>query len=497
MRLKIIAYDHSVKGLDIDLKLEEPSRKKVNSILKTLNSVIEREESLAAIPDEAEVVRINLFNADQEEIKKFKEKLKYSNREDIFLFLSKEDDLLAVIKDYNILETADYTYFDKNTNDFIRESHYALRISAEEPTKTRYKRVQRSEQRRNSPNVQRERTIRSRQEILDKQIKKLIEKLKIYYKKSNVVENQSLFPSRPTLETKGRKRVIDLNPGDTFQRDNKTSYGQIISVTQTEEGVVSVEFNVMDLSTGEIIEKLSGNSRADYEVIMVEIIPPKENSELEEYYEEILPEKIDWEKMIRTGQKFPGNLFLDATDVLRKDLKSEWDAVRRIVTDESRSIVESEKRQQFKNNLRGYNTGSLNSESMSFMDKSGYSVNLKKYFQKLLEIPPKVPNEVKETYEEIHKKVTEISSYAVKELQKLAEKENWTEIGQISSSLTNFNPKNFNERYKDLLDEEIYKRGTRIYTSKSEAIARMEKYLENLPEPISKILPQEIEINLN
>lgn len=494
MRIKIFSYDHSIKGLDIDLKLENPSRDKVSKILATLNSVINREEGLNKIPDEAEVVRTDLYNADQEALKEFKNVLKYSNRNDIFVFLTQEDKIIAIVVAYNVL--FNLLGQDFNINDFIRESHYVIRISSEEPLKTDIKQKKRAEQREGSPAVKRETNIQSRKEIIDWEIEKLLPDLEKYYKQSNLVERSDLGQENPEIVVIERKKAKDIVVGDLLKAGNG-NYGVVIKATPSQDSdYITFEYDLYTTSNTKVpydnkVQRINANE----ELAVSELIYPEE---LDPFFEELAPEKIDWVKMLKQGQRFPNSLFLNSSPALKKTLRESWEKIVEMVNNEDRSLAESQAKESFQSKLEKGNIKSRSYTELTYTDKSGYKVDLSKYFPTLLKLPPKVPKEVEERYEVIFKEVSKLSSAMVSKIKEYADNEDWVNLEKLSIALRKYNPRSYNSRFFTYLQEDSYEKGSAEYVSKKKVIEELNEYIDEMKERLKDFLPnEEIEINLN
>jgi DNA-directed RNA polymerase subunit F len=185
------------------------------------------------------------------------------------------------------------------------------------------------------------------------------------------------------------------------------------------------------------------------------VIFEEEESEFDKAYEIFKPKTIDWKELIDSAQSFPKNLFPDNMGSLR-ELKDDWDKMIAIVRKDDLEVMKTRAIETFterisKENYRG-------ASNLSYIDKSGYRVNLSRYFTKLLEIPPKVPAAVTAAYNENFKYIEEESKKIVELIKQYVADQKWSEVKRLSSLLNDYGTKQFNNEVEKYLKEESYDR---------------------------------------
>ena len=487
MKLKVILPNDTLKALDINLHLEKPNRGKVSTILKVLNEVFmgvlpkdKTRNVTSPISDKTDVVRYDLSDIEKDKKVEIKQIIKYANRDNFFVFLDENDSLKAIVNDYQIIRMYGNNK-EANINNLLNNSHYVLNFKMEDIEKNVKLPYARREAREDSPAVERESNIKSGKEKLEGLFQEFMNEVNhINLQKRNIVKK-----NKPTSEDdilrKERMRLDQMQVGDTFSTDpDRTGYRYLILGHEIlQDGNVRLTFEEEgNTETG--VQNFDGSTQW-YKLIF----KPEESKKEEEdtAYEIFLPKEINWRDILESGQSFPNNLLPDDVNRgLRSELKEKWDKMSSIVKREDIELQKSRALETFGERVKNENY--RGESNLGYIDKSGYRVSLAKYFTKLLEIPPRVPNEVKRTYEESFAFIEKESKDLVKQIKEHVKQEEWEAVTNLSNALHRFGPKRFNFEMDKYLDESKYDRKDPNSLSKNTAVKKMREFVNFFKEEI-------------
>lgn len=473
----------SSKALDIDFKLNKPKNVNIGDLYKLINDVLKNATGINGkrnlIPDNAKIER---FDYDVNDLKKIKELLnmiRRQNKEDIFVFFDIDDVPRGIVKNYTIVYE-NSIHGDSLTN-LIFHSDYFILIKMSEVNEEVTRKNEKESQQENSLNLQKEKFLVGRKKEFQDLFKKFEEKLKTYKEKYGLgfqdSDEKEDKPYNITISEE-KKSIKDFKVGEYVlnapNRDGNIT-GNILIVDEITYNQMN---NTVDLVFSNVNKfKETNNARGknrdiDANMKLYEVFF-KENPKEEPESEDFVPE-FDYKEALKKGQSFPKNLFPKNNGGL-SDL---WEEMLDFLNDKSIArtresafsrLTQTTEAQSYAENLK-------KKSNFLYTDKSGYVVDLSKYFTKLLELPPKVPQRVKDMYREIFINIEKRSKELLDILQKSIGNEDYEMANRITRFLKDYSPKAFNLATKHLLTEENYnKRQIRPYTEK-----RAVSELENL-----------------
>lgn len=488
MRIKVLLSKEVNKALDINLHLENPSRKKVASILQELN-----EYFMSALPkdklknvtnpisDKTDVKRYDLNGIEKEQRLEIKNIIKYANRDNFFVFFGEDDRINAVVNDYVIIKILNVDKLS-NINDLLKLSFYVLQFNTEDIEENIKLPYARRAAREDSPEVERREHLSWRQAKLDTLYKDFEQQIK-YYNLNEQRDIQKREEKRGSVENISQNTVkvstFKLGTKFTLERRSGAAVYEIKSIipSNTANGSFDIEYEV------------NGNTHkatVNDEMVAYLYTPQFEESDVDDKYEIFIPKNINWKSIIDSAQTFPLNIFPSNMDrSVINQLKTLWDKMIAIVKEDDLEVQKTRSIEGFiervsKENYRG-------TSNLFYIDKSGYRVNLSKYFDRLLEVPAKVPAAVIKAYEVGYQYIESKTNDLVELIQKEVKEENWSEVRRLSAILSDYGTKQFNEQTKIYLDEKKYDRKDSGSISKKEAVTNIERFISYFNKEVEKI----------
>lgn len=496
MKFKVKVSDEFLKALDIDLHLEEPDRKKVSTILSSLNETIMKvlpknalKNVKSPISDKTDVKRYDLKGLEKEERTELKNIIKYSDRENFFAFFDSKDLILAVIYDYQIVKLSPIMEASSNINDLLKLSYYFLKFKMEDIEENIKLPSSRIEARREAVAVEREANIVAQREKLNAKLDDFMKKIKA----KGFSERNVYSPiSGDDPFTYERIQLVNFKVGDILTQDNSATSHKFI-IKRMEPAGTNIKLVYTPLNSND--EKSTTLTPNTY---FYKATPKPVNPNEGETYEMMLPTKEQFMELIENGQKFPKNLFplgIDASGSEKnshaeklKSLKAEWDEMVSIANNGNLAATASSAIETFAGRVSNQNYRNYQGNSnLTYIDKSGYKVNLAKYFAKLLEVPPVVPVAVKEAYEKAFAYVEEECNKILARLHESLANKEWKKVSDLSYFLSQNGTKEFNEELAYYLKEDSYNRKDPNGTNKKEALNTIENKINRFKSSVENI----------
>jgi hypothetical protein len=510
MKIKLLETNY-LKALDIDLKLNNPSSKNTSSLVNQISRTIEgfyseldlRIEGAGGeikklfIPDDAKIERFD--------IKEWKNKKEISNRirtdaSETFYFLMRKDDLLL----NSVVDGVAMENVSIPLSELLMNVDYVLIVKREEFLKTKSKKEERVSSEESSVELQK---VKRREELFTKFRKAYIDLEKekdIYYK---ILNN---LPKNENENEKTQRYSPPKNLKPILVRNLKKGMYVFISSTPKEDDkifkilkdinppwingdTVNVKAVVLEQKTFNITEKEQEfpNINVDGTLYLYDPNEQKEEEKEEDFdfeIEQFIPE-VDLKALIKKDTTFPSNLFPTYnnrdlyTQVNR--IKDDWIDLKDLIDKlKSKNINISEALENFESSLEA---GFRKSWNMFYTDKSGYLVDLGKYFDKLVSLPPSVPKNVKDFYEKTFSYLTTQSKQIVNYINLSVEQEDFDLVGSLSSLMTHNGPRAFNNKFKNYLDENTWNRNSRSYKKPEKALQEMTEFKEELSNDYSRL----------
>jgi hypothetical protein len=505
MKIKLLETNY-LKALDIDLKLNNPSSKNTASLVNQISRTIEgfyseldlRIEGAGGeikklfIPDDAKIERFD--------IKEWKNKKEISNRirtdasETFYFLMSKNDNLLNSVVDGVAMENVSIPL-----SELLMNVDYVLIVKREEFLKTKSKKEERVSSEESSVELQK---VKRREELFTKFRKAYIDLEKekdIYYEMLNRLpknvneKNQSYSPPKnlkPILVRNLKKGMYVFaksqpDAGDTLYRVLEDSTPPFVN------NAVDLRLDLLNKKTLEVENTRSFNVSVDGTLYLYDPNEKKEEEKEEDFdfeIEQFIPE-VDLKALIKKDTTFPSNLFPTYNN---RDLQLQVNRIKNYWIDlkdlidrlKSKNINISEALENFESSLEA---GVRKSSNMFYTDKSGYRVNLGKYFDKLASLPPSVPKNVKDFYEKTFSYLTTQSKQIVNYINLAVEQEDFDLVGSLSSLMTHNGPRAFNNKFKNYLDENTWNRNSRSYKKPEKALQEMKQFKEELSNDYSRL----------
>lgn len=509
MKLKLVSTSN-LKGLDIDLKLNNPSRENISNVMKTISRNItnssgdldlevsgsKRErDKVISIPDEAKVERIDFeSNADK---RKISIQIRSDKQENTYVLMSEDDKVNGIFVDgQNIIESSALPRI-------LMLSNYILVIKRSDLEKSKEVREKRNVAESESFQLRREK--RRERDITRLQMamgtfQDNVEKYKNVVKE--VESDESSGNNRP--KDLLQREIVSLKKNDLFfttrYPDEDGDYYQILDdfmnfplAVRANQDQRKVKLIGYKLNKGQITGEVV---RSEFEINIdpaTEIYlwnPPKQTEEKPEFEIETFIPEINFKELLKKDSVFPSNIFptygsrtaRSIVDVLERSWGTMSDLVNRL---KNIGFDPTEYLERYQEALK---KGKRISPDMSYIDKSGYEVDLGKYFDKLAEMPAEVPKSVKDKYTEVFNYITEASKQLSKEVKEALENDDFGQVIIISRIIRDRGPKKFNEENERYLQLDYHDRGSSVYNKPQVYINRFEKFKEEFDREISNML---------
>lgn len=509
MKLKLVATNN-LKALDIDLKLNKPTSGNISNVMKTISRYVtnssdnlelevkgsKRErDKVISIPDEAVIERINLeSNADR---RKASITIRSDKQENTFVLMSEDDQVKGILVDgENIFE-------DETLPKVLMRSNYILVIKRSDLEKSKETREKRNTAELESFQLRREKRRErdiSRFQMLMDTFQQNVEKYKQLVDESSSDSQKKSFFEKPknltrtTIENvkKGQAFFTGMNPtpGDPVYilKDDYLNFP--LSPPNNPDSLDrTIELFAKNWQTDEITnENAQTNLDPNFTVFIWDEKTESENvSEFE--IENFIPE-IDFKELLRKDSVFPENIFPtygnrslnSVVEVLARSWDGMTDAVNKL---KNIGFDPTEYLERYQEALI---RGKRISPDMSYVDKSGYEVDLGKYFDKLAEMPAEVPKVVKDKYKEVFDYITEASKKLSEEAKEALENDDFDKVIAISRIVRDQGPKAFNNKNEKYLQLDYHDRSSSAYNKPQVYVERFEKHKEEFDEKVSDML---------
>lgn len=504
MKIKLLESNY-LKALDIDLKLNNNSKENVNRVVKSISSNIKRnsenlnlrvdgsvrskEEDLY-IPDDAKIERFDI--KDWKDKKNISNKIRLDQNETFYFLMSEADQLLdTAIDGIPLINSENSIPFSLTLVDYV------LIVKREELLKTKAKKEERITVEKSSVELQKVKRKEQALNLFKIYYKWLINKKDEYYravKRFEIDNDERDLPTEylplknlPSISaadlTKDMYFFMDPNPTEDIDFYRLTADFSSIPFDEGSDEFKTFEnIIILESSSREnprTKERTSGRIGKNETYYLFDPSKMKEKEVKKDDFEiEQFTPEISLKTLIKKDSTFPDNLFPTYGD---KRIASEVDGMI-VYWNNLKKIIDELKFKNFniENELEQFEKavkkGTRVSRSMTFIDKSGYMVDLSKYFDKLASIPPQVPKLVKEKYESVFKHLTKETEKLVQLIKNLADEGNFEEISTITSILKNNGPKNFNSKFEVLVgNENAWSRNYSGYKKPSIVIEEMEE----------------------
>jgi hypothetical protein len=513
MKIKLLEKNY-LKALDIDLKLNNPSSKNTSSLVNDISKIIEgfyseldlRIEGAGGeirklfIPDDAKIERFD--------IKEWKNKKEISNRirtdasETFYFLISKDDNLLSSVVDGVAMQTA-----RAPLSELLEDVDYVLIVKREEFLKTKSKKEERVSSEQSSLELQK---VKRKEELFIKFRKAYInlEKEKdIYYIiLSNIPKNENVSKKNQSYSPpKNLKPILvrNLKKGMyVFISSNPNEDDKIFKILKDIDppfpnNAVNIKAQVLEQKTFNITEKEQDfpNISVDGTLYLYDPNEQREEEKEEDFdfeIEQFIPE-VDLKALIKKDTTFPSNLFPTYNNrdlqLQVNRIKDDWIDLKNLIDKlKSKNINVNQALEQVLENFESsLEAGFRKSSNMSYTDKSGYRVDLGKYFDKLVSLPPSVPKNIKDFYEKTFSYLTTQSKQIVNYINLAVEQEDFDLVGSLSSLMTHNGPRAFNNKFKNYLDENTWDRNSRSYKRPKKALQEMIEFKEELSNDYSRL----------
>ena len=461
MRFTIKGPQKELKALDIDLQLNgDKSSSEIRQALSSINQRLRQAEmfdgenynnngNVSYIPDDANVKRIDLkhtidqpddesYEDRRERIEKEKEKsteiqvdargiMKKANREDVFVAYSSSNNIMGIINDYMVVYKS--SMYDRSQNDnsarILRNADFILHFKIDEVKANADKSRSRLLNARQTPNIEREKHKSDNKRALKDAYKRFIE----------LINNQSKH-----VQTR-RVKYKDLKIGDIFKEYNsaRTTWVVVNMKTSPDDD----DEIIFDLKS--TIDKYSDK---EYERTRSE----SANDIAYKFDNDITQEvpNIDWKQLLYKRQKFPKALF--SKDNLY-EIERAWNEMLSYIQHDAGSQKSAQRVQKSKIEEKDYNGYR---SSMKYRDKSGYMVDLTKYFDKMLDLIKGTPKIVKDNYAKAFKFIEDTQKEIVVTMKQLAQDEEWDKLKRFIEFMNYYGTKKFNNEVGKVLVDDNY-----------------------------------------
>jgi hypothetical protein len=509
MKLKLVATNN-LKALDIDLKLNKPTSENISNVMKTISRYVtnssgdlelevkgsKRErDKVISIPDEAVIERIDLeSNADR---RKVSIRIRSDKQETTFVPMSEDDQVKGIIVDgENIFE-------DESLPRVLMRSNYILVIKRSDLEKSKETREKRNTAELESFQLRREKRRErdiSRFQMLMDTFQQNVEKYKNLVKE---IENIGSDTEKPRGLI--AKDLIQLKKNNLFfttrYPEDDGEYYQILddymnfplSQPNDEDSSRKIKLIGFKLTKGKITgevfrSEFEVNAGKETEVYVWN--PPKQTQEQPEFEIEPFIPELNFKDLLRKDSVFPENIFPtyasrslnSVVEVLARSWDGMTDAVNKL---KNIGFDPTEYLERYQEALR---KGKRISPDMSYVDKSGYEVDLGKYFDKLAEMPAEVPKVVRDKYKEIFDYITEASKELSQKAKEALENDDFEQVIKLSSIIKNYGPKAFNDTNEKYLQLDYHERSSSAYNKPQVYVDRFKIFKEQFDEKVSDML---------
>lgn len=394
----------------------------------------------------------------------------------------------------------------------LKNSDYILVVKRSDLEKTKAKREERVKTESESFQLRRD---KRRQKDLTKlqasmnSFQKLVEKYKKVISEDDPEESVGQPPRDLLL-----KKMKELKKGDLFfttkypNKDNE--YYEILKdwdeldeiPQQGGQNFKILLYRAYKLVNGQATGEIRADNQEHRDTGESQIYvwnPKKKEVEKDDFEIESFVPDLNFKDLLKKDSVFPANVFpTDGSRTARNivnDLEDEWKRASKLVSKIKgrENTYRLDLARALERYQRAIEKGIRIDQDMSFVDKSGYEVDLGKYFDKLAEMPAEVPKSVKDKY-------TEVFNYITKESKKLDKKVkgllfpidkddiNYQSVINIVSFLRDFGPKKFNEKNEKYLQLDYHDRKSSVYNKPKVYLDQFEKFKEDFNEELSKVL---------
>lgn len=454
--MRIILKSQDQKALDINLHLNDPS--KTNQVYKQLRNLkshlgvdrhadYDRDAQSISLPDDAKIDRHNLD--DMEEIENIRKLMKSASRDDLFVAFSHDDSIMATITDYFVRYKNDR--WTRETHDnvarVLRNAEYILHIHPSDIDRNDEMIRQRKINKEGSTQIEREKFIAGQSEKFKKEwrtFERLIEKLK-----KRAYERASKNPM--DLE-KGERIYYSGEPYIFSHIDTSGNYGKDLYAFRV----------YSDGRTSDQPERLYRIwSDSDVETDRIDGDYPNDVFE------------INWARFMAAGHDFPTTLIREWTNSWSRDVVYAYESAQSAYNNRRRhhesDYARKQKTAQTSQNraIKDKNYAIQNSyhaKDLVYRDRSGYIVNLAKYFTQLAEIRKGVPKIVIDKIKEIQTLLETNMKSAATKIKELASNEEFEEMNNPLRAITSVNQKWFDMHYGHLKLDGTYDMNKEYYS---------------------------------
>lgn len=501
MKLRLVSTSN-LKALDIDLKLNNPSKENISEVMKEISNDLSRynfelglnlkgetkedRDSLISIPNEAKIKRIEVD--DQKKLRKLSFQIRSDQKENTYVFMNQEDEVVGMYVDGQSI-----TRGRSSLPQALQKANYILVIKRSDLEKTKAKREERVKAESESFQLRRD---KRRQKDLAKlqtsmsRFQNSVEQYKKVISEDDPEESVEQAP-RDLLT----KEIKELKKGDLFfttvYPSKDSEYYEILKdwdeleelSRQGDEVAKNIPYRSYKLVNGKItgeIKKDNQSARVGSASLVYVWDPEKKEAKKDDFEIESFVPDLNFKDLLRKDAVFPANAFpIERSRTARNivnNLKDEWQIASDLVSKiKGRGFDPSRALERYQNAIE---QGKRIYEDMSFVDKSGYEVDLGKYFDKLAEMPTEVPKSVKDKYTEVFNYITKESKKLDKKVKGLLEKDDidYQTIVNMTSFLRDFGPKKFNNEYEKYLSIDYHDRKSSVYDRPRRHIERFENF---------------------
>jgi len=504
MKINLLATKY-IKGLDIDLKLN--SNKNIPEVLKEISTALgsyrkelgleyskDNKSKPIYIPDNADIQRVDL--KDWKERRNFFDNIRLDNDENTYILLKKDDRINNIVIDGISLTR-------ESLPESLSVTDYVLIVKRKDILENKEKVQKRIETEQSSLELQRTKQKNESFNLFFDEYRKFLKEQKNYNSIVSNIDftktNSNLFNGEEAKPPKNLPGVtaLELKKDQIWFTDSDPSGSVAYRFTEDfdsfpyngdpEDGIRMVTAEKINWKTLQVLDTIRGtlSGNGTYYLYTPAEVSKKEKEPQEVEIENFTPE-VDIKTLIKKDAVFPANMFPTyGNGELQKivsRLKSHWNQMIGFLDNlkvSNRDITNllDKYQESIKSGKREY-------EEMTFTDKSGYKVDLGKYFDKLASLPLSVPESVKENYNKIFKEVEDLSKKLVEKIKQLLDEEDFSKASLAASILKNNGTKEFNNDFKYFLNEQTWDRNSSRYIKPQVAIKKME---ENKKEFFEKV----------
>jgi hypothetical protein len=464
------------KAQDIDLKIPGLSKKELNTLLKSINDALRESGNIGSyrnvLPDDAIVNRYELKKS-EENIANAKQVIKNSNREDIFIFMYKglQDyrSILGIVKDYKM--TYRNHLYDRILNDnptrLLNHADFVLQIKPLDISGNIKKLEKRASNRIDNYQVEKEKfyyDISSKISDASKELKSLILKSKM------------ILSAKEVSEVKVGDIVLHLSYGNIL-------FYKVLSITDSYFDSKQKKYKAIDIFTN--IEKMI----MSYEIVTTDSDAPIVIDKITNDAHDIFND-IDFNELARKKQSFPKELLLNGKDLISisqsltkkyqyslNELDTAYDQLKDLMKDDFIESNKSQAEMKFKRSIQEKDFIVYNSSKyFTYRDKSGYIVDLSKYFDQRIKAVKEISPLIKSAYDQVFSYLQDVENKIKESLQRLIEQEDWEALKTVSDHLQTHSTNSFNRfiEREGLLDIEKFKQGQ---YSEKKAVEKIQDFI--------------------